>query len=91
MRPTGCCYVDTFTKSYDRKKGSTRVHPQWAPAEEEEALLRREVTSLGEIPVLSCLKVGRACSQVPPLGTPGRGGGIGSGIGLEPTRELAIT
>ena len=58
-----CWYI--LLKSYGRKKGSTRVHPQWAPAEEE-ALLRQEVTSLGETRVLSCLKVVWACGQVPP-------------------------
>ena len=48
-----CWYI---YKELWSKKGSTRVHPQWAPAEEE-ALLRQEVTSLGETRVLPCLKV----------------------------------
>ena len=56
-----CWYI--LKKAWS-KKGSTRVHPQWAPAEEE-ALLRQEVTYLGETRVLPCLKVGRACGQVP--------------------------
>ena len=35
-----CCHI--LLKSYGRKKGSTRVHPQWAPVEEG-ALFKRDV------------------------------------------------
>ena len=43
-RPTGCCYVTTFLQWAMAKKGSSRVHSQWAPAEEE-ALHRQEVAT----------------------------------------------